>query len=169
MKLESNDLVAINFYDDRGDSTKKRAIGKVIMGTGTPPPSDYCRVELIYPPTCKGTQIGVLVNDLRHLNAKVTVQQGSIVWEEIVLGLARELDDKQQPQAVALSPTPTQTDPVTNKIDPELPKPATVTSQLKLSDKESPRMMATPSESAIAGSYSQSDPFTVDQFSPALG
>lgn len=89
-------LVAINFYDNRGDSTKKRAIGKVLMGNDTIPPSNYCKVEITYPVSCKGTLIGVLLQDLKYLGHEVTSSEGTIPWEEIVLRLARELDQQQK-------------------------------------------------------------------------
>lgn len=167
MKFETNDLVAINFYDHRGDSTKKRAIGKVIMGTNTTPPQDYCRVELIYPSTCKGTSIGVLVKDLRHLNAKLPGQQGSIAWEEIVLGLARELDDGQQQSKMAPEPAPpaSQTE-VTTKPKPEEPKPSAdlgPTSPLQ----EAPSTTARDSQDDSA--YTIGNPFTVILGSGAIG
>ena len=97
MKIEIGSLVAINFYDAGGDSTKKRALGRVLSFTEKLPVQlyDSYGVELIYPLTLKGTHIGVLTRDLRDLEHRVAPSD-SVLWEEIVLRLARDLDELEE-------------------------------------------------------------------------
>ena len=54
MKIKIGSLVAVNFYDNRGDNSKKHAIGRV-MGVSNEPP-EGCegvsfQVKIIHPNT----------------------------------------------------------------------------------------------------------------------
>ncbi|OGZ72006.1 MAG: hypothetical protein A2908_01010 [Candidatus Staskawiczbacteria bacterium RIFCSPLOWO2_01_FULL_38_12b] len=103
MKIKIGSLVAVNFYDNRGDNSKKHAIGRV-MGVSNEPP-EGCegvsfQVKIIHPNTWEEGEIGVLEKDLMplwHLESAMDLSTWHL--HEIILHLARKVDRLKQATA----------------------------------------------------------------------